>query len=152
CSPPRARRRRTSLRVRHALSSFSSARGFGLAADQRAGLTLQLVGQRPQAARRPRELLQRISQLLLRGGVRSKERRISAVHCALDGTERAMQVLEARLELRDELYVGVAHELARASQRLVERLQILLEIVADRFKRHPVDLVDDAVELGLELG
>src|SRR6266536_4820820 len=132
-------------------SSLPSA-WSGLAADKRARLAFQRVGQDAQAPGRPGEFIQRIAEILLRGSVRFEQSRVGIVRRELNRDERAVQIFHGGFEAGHELRVTVTDELLRALQRLLERLQILPEIVADRFERHPVDLVDDAPELGLELG
>src|SRR5260370_27083186 len=114
-------------------------------------MAFQIVGQRANTLRGPGELLQRCAELLLRRSVRSEQRRISAVHRTLDGGKRAMQSLKIRPQLGYQLDVDVAQQLFRVLQRLVEGLQVLLQIVADSRERELIDFVENTGELRLEV-
>src|SRR5206468_9942617 len=149
-TPPSPGRGRKPRAQRHDASSASAHR-FSLAADHRARLALELVRESAQRSCRAGELLQRIAQILLRRCIGAKQRCVGAVHRPLYRAERTMQIVERGLELRYQLRVGVAHELRRGGERLVQALEVFLDAVADRVERHLVDLVENAAELGLEL-
>src|SRR5262249_30478382 len=121
-------------------------------AGTRARLWRQLPQQGSQGSRRPRERLQRLGQILLRRRARLEQRGIGVVHRPLDCAERPAQVLDRSLEARQELLISICDELRCTRQRLVETLQVLLQVFADGLQWHPIDLVDDSPDLGLEIG
>src|SRR4029434_6629029 len=93
----------------------------GLAANERLGMALEIVGQHAHRARRAAHLLQRVAELGSEHGI---------------GLDELVGVVE-----RDAAAVERA---ASAGQRPVELGHRLLEIIAERLERQLVNLLDDA--------
>src|ERR1700730_17605383 len=127
---PRERRGRTAWRWQPDGASFLL---LGLPAEEGLGVALEIVGQHTERPRGEDHLLQVVAEVLLDRRFLSDERRVCVREHSIGGGYRAARLIEGGREHADELGIDAAQELAGVFQRLPERRQILLGVLAMLF-------------------